>query len=170
MRDMLKNELEAALNAIVVAIEVDKKDFAYFNSKNMISVKKDDLKDIIAQNTQAQVILVDLNSYPHDEVCQEVFYLVEPSIMKLNKTIVKEPTIFSRIKSKNIILMKSLLSSKDISDFELETGLKVFYNMPPLDERQRNGAINDFLGRLGLLTLSEPDNTDSGRVFGLFRR
>ena len=90
--------------------------------------------------------------------------------MKLNKTIVKEPTIFSRIKSKNIILMKSLLSSKDISDFELETGLKVFYNMPPLDERQRNGAINDFLGRLGLLTLSEPDNTDSGRVFGLFRR
>lgn len=167
---MLKNELEAALNAVVVAIEVDKKDFAYFNSKNMISVKKDDLKDIIAQNTQAQVILVDLNSYPHDEVCQEVFYLVEPSIMKLNKTIVKEPTIFSRIKSKNIILMKSLLSSKDISDFELETGLKVFYNMPPLDERQRNGAINDFLGRLGLLTLSAPDNTDSGRVFGLFRR
>ena len=68
------------------------------------------------------------------------------------------------------LLMKSLLSSKDISDFELETGLKVFYNMPPLDERQRNGAINDFLGRLGLLTLSEPDNTDSGRVFGLFRR
>ena len=42
--------------------------------------------------------------------------------------------------------------------------------MPTLDERQRNGAINDFLGRLGLLTLSEPDNTDSGRVFGLFRR
>ena len=66
--------------------------------------------------------------------------------------------------------MKSLLSSKDISDFELETGLKVFYNMPPLDERQRNGAINDFLVRTGLISQTANNNANSGRVFGLFRK
>jgi hypothetical protein len=84
---MLKKELESAMNATVLAIEVDKRDFVFFNEKNMISTTKEDLKDIISQNTEAQVILVDLNAYPHDEVCQKVFYLVEPSIIKLNKAI-----------------------------------------------------------------------------------
>lgn len=168
---MIKKELEAAMNENVLAIEVDKKDFVFFNDKNMISTTKEDLKDIIAQNTQAQVILIDLNAYPHDEVCQEVFYLIEPSIMKLNKAIRREPTVFSRVKNKNVILTKSLLSNKDVGDFEMESNIKVFYNMPPLDERQRNGAINDFLGRIGLLTsTSKQSNNNSGRVFGLFRR
>lgn len=165
---MLKKELEAATNAKVLAIEVDKHDFVFFNDKNMISTSKDELKTIISKNSQAYAILVDLNSYPHDEVCQEVFYLVEPSIIKLNKTIRRELNIFNRIKSKNIILNKSLLSSKDISDFELESGIRVFYNMPPLDERQRNIAINDFLTKIGLLQAQ--NNSNSGRVFGLFRR
>ena len=167
---MLKKELEAALNTPVLAIEVDKRDFMFFNQKNMLSVSKDDLKNLIASNSQAPVILIDLNAYPHDEVCHEVFYLIEPSIIKLNKLIRREPSAFNRVRNKKVILNKSLLTSKDISDFEMESNIRVAYNMPPLDERQRNGAINDFLGRLGLLTLSEPDNTDSGRVFGLFRR
>ena len=166
---MLKKELESAMNATVLAIEVGKRDFVFFNEKNMISTTKEDLKDIITQNTQAQVILVDLNAYPHDEVCQEVFYLVEPSIIKLNKAIRREPNVFNRIRNKNVILTKSLLSNKDIADFELESNIKVFYNMPPLDERQRNGAINDFLGRIGLIS-SMSSSSNSGRVFGLFRR
>ena len=166
---MLKKELESAMNATVLAIEVGKRDFVFFNEKNMISTTKEDLKDIITQNTQAQVILVDLNAYPHDEVCQEVFYLVESSIIKLNKAIRREPNVFNRIRNKNVILTKSLLSNKDIADFELESNIKVFYNMPPLDERQRNGAINDFLGRIGLIS-SMSSSSNSGRVFGLFRR
>ena len=131
---------------------------------------KEELKNIIAQNTQASVILVDLNSYPHDEVCQTVFYLVEPSIIKLNKAIRREPSVFNRIRNKNVILNKSLLSGKDIRDFEMESNIKVFYNMPPLDERQRNSAINDFLTRIGIISQTTSDNDNSGRVFGLFRR
>ena len=130
----------------------------------------EELKNIIAQNTQASVILVDLNSYPHDEVCQTVFYLVEPSIIKLNKAIRREPSVFNRIRNKNVILNKSLLSGKDIRDFEMESNIKVFYNMPPLDERQRNSAINDFLTRIGIISQTTSDNDNSGRVFGLFRR
>ena len=167
---MLKKELEAVLNTIVLAIEADRHDFVYFNNKNMISTSKEELKNIIAQNTQASVILVDLNSYPHDEVCQTVFYLVEPSIIKLNKAIRREPSVFNRIRNKNVILNKSLLSGKDIRDFEMESNIKVFYNMPPLDERQRNSAINDFLTRIGIISQTTSDNDNSGRVFGLFRR
>lgn len=167
---MLKKELEAALNTSVLAIEVDKHDFAFFNQKNMLSTNKDELKNLIANNSQAPVILVDLNAYPHDEVCHEVFYLIEPSIIKLNKLIRREPSAFNRVRNKKVILNKSLLSSKDISDFEMESNIKVAYNMPPLDERQRNGAINDFLMRVGLIGQSAGNDTNSGRVFGLFRK
>lgn len=167
---MLKKELEAVLNTAVLAIEVDRHDFVFFNNKNMISTSKENLKEIIAQNTQAKVILIDLNSYPHDEVCQTVFYLVEPSIIKLNKAIRREPNVFNRIRNKNVILNKSLLSGKDIRDFEIESNIKIFYNMPPLDERQRNSAINDFLTRVGIISQTRNDSDSSGRVFGLFRR
>ncbi len=166
---MLKKELEATLNTMILAIEVDKRDFMFFNQKNMLSTTKENLKDIIASNSQVPVILIDLNTYPHDEVCHEVFYLIEPSVIKLNKLIRREPGAFSRVKNKKVILNKSLLSSKDISDFETESSVRVAYNMPPLDERQRNGAINDFLTRTGLISRSS-NNTNSGRVFGLFRK
>ncbi len=166
---MLKKELEATLNTTILAIEVDKRDFIFFNQKNMISTTKENLKDIIASNSQVPVILIDLNTYPHDEVCHEVFYLIEPSVIKLNKLIRREPGAFSRVKNKKIILNKSLLSSKDMSDFEIESSVRVAYNMPPLDERQRNGAINDFLTRTGLISRGSSNN-NSGRVFGLFRK
>ena len=42
--------------------------------------------------------------------------------------------------------------------------------MPPLDERQRNGAINDFLVRTGLISQTTNNDANSGRVFGLFRK
>lgn len=167
---MLKKELEAALNTPVLAIEVDRRDFMFFNQKNMLSVSKDDLKNLIASNSQAPVILIDLNAYPHDEVCHEVFYLIEPSIIKLNKLIRREPSAFNRVRNKKVILNKSLLSSKDISDFEMESNIRVAYNMPPLDERQRNGAINDFLVRTGLISQTANNDANSGRVFGLFRK
>lgn len=167
---MLKKELEAALNTPVLAIEVDRRDFMFFNQKNMLSVSKDDLKNLIASNSQAPVILIDLNAYPHDEVCHEVFYLIEPSIIKLNKLIRREPSAFNRVRNKKVILNKSLLSNKDISDFEMESNIRVAYNMPPLDERQRNGAINDFLVRTGLISQTANNDANSGRVFGLFRK
>lgn len=167
---MLKKELEAVLNTQVLAIEVDKHDFMFYNEKNMIATTKDELKNIIASNSQSPVILIDLNTYPKDEACHEVFYLIEPSIIKLNKLIRREPSAFNRVKNKKVILNKSLLLNKDISDFEMESGIKVSYNMPPLDERKRNGAINDFLARVGLITQTTANDNNSGRVFGLFRR
>ena len=58
--------------------------------------------------------------------------------------------------------------NNDVNDFEGEAGIKVFYNMPSLDERKRNEIINDFLIKLGLL--NDNSNNNSGGIFGLFRR
>ena len=60
------------------------------------------------------------------------------------------PQALKTIKDKKVILNQSLLSSKDVLDFEYESKLKIFYNMPPLDEREQNNEIlRDFLSKLG---------------------
>ena len=64
---------------------------------------------------------------------------------------------------------KSLLTNKDITDFEYEAKAKVFYNMPPLDERKKNPIFDDFLSRLGLIQ-SKEEKKETGKIFGLFRR
>ena len=58
----------------------------------------------------------------------------------------------------------------DIFDFESEAGIRVFYNIPPLDERKRNAIINDFLIHLGLLANNSGGADNSNKIFGLFRR
>ena len=167
---MLKKELTVELGNAVVAIEVDKNDFSVFNVKNMISTTSAQLRSIIERYRNASIILIDLNDSTDDSICGDVLYLLEPSIIKLNKLIRRNHTIFSKLKGKKLILNKSLLSNKDITDFEYEANTKVFYNMPPLDERKRNGVISDFLGRIGLLTKTEEKKESSNKIFGLFRR
>lgn len=167
---MLKKELTVELGDVVVAIEVDKNDFVVFNDKNMVSTSSNQLRSIIDRYRNASIILIDLNDSTDDSICGDVLYLLEPSIIKLNKLIRRNHTIFSKLKGKKLILNKSLLSNKDITDFEYEANAKVFYNMPPLDERKRNGVISDFLGRIGLLSKVEEKKENSNKIFGLFRR
>ena len=60
------------------------------------------------------------------------------------------PKVLKNLEGKKVILNQSLLSSKDVLDFEYESKLKIFYNMPPLDEREKEiMALNRFLVRLG---------------------
>ena len=74
------------------------------------------------------------------------------------------------MKNHKLILNKSLLTGKDTSDFEYEANVKVYYNIPPLDERKSNGVINDFLAYVGLISSGNGRHENSNRVFGLFRR
>ena len=50
-----------------------------------------------------------------------------------------------------------------------EAKTKVFYNIPPLNERVRNNVLNDLLAKIGLLRKSE-EKEEEGKIFGLFRR
>jgi hypothetical protein len=63
-----------------------------------------------------------------------------------------------------------MLLNNDVFDFEREAGVRVFYNIPPLDERKRNGVISDFLDKLGLFSNNIHNSAGNNKIFGLFRR
>lgn len=167
---MLKRQLTNKLGQGVIAVELDKSDFKLFNEKNMFSIQKSELGNFIAKYREASLILVDLNSSTDDFVCETVLYLIEPSVIKLNKLLRTKSSILGSLKDKKVVLNKSLLSNKDVSDFEYESNLKIFYNIPPLDDRKYNEILNDLMHRLGALNQRNSNKGDSNRVFGLFRR
>ena len=152
----------------VLAIEIDKNDFSLFNDKRMISVKQTEIKSIIDKYNSTKIIFVDLNKCTDVSFCTDIIYLVEPSTIKLNSLIRRNKVVFTQLANKKVVLNKSLLLNNDVFDFEHEAGIKVFYNMPPLDERKKNSIVNDFLSKLGILDM--PQDNGSNRIFGLFRR
>ena len=125
-------------NYTVLPVEVDKRDFGYYNDKEMVSVDSNGLGMLINNNMNKDVILIDLNnSIAAESMCQQIVYLIEPSIVKLNRLLMTRPNILNELKNKTIILNISMLSSKDVNDFEYESKLKVFFNMPPFDDHKR---------------------------------
>ena len=147
---ILKKYLEK--NYKVMAIELNKNDFSLFNDKDLISTDDDRYEDIIIKGKEKDIILMDLNNSKEDEDCDEIFYLVEPSTVKLNKLIRRNKNAFTELRGKNVVLNKSLLNSKDIKEFEYESKSKVFFNMPPLNDKVfTNDIVNEFLSKLGLI-------------------
>lgn len=137
-------------NYQVLPIEVDKRDFVYYNDKEMISVDGNNLSNIINNNMNKDAIIIDVNQNQSAEaMCQQVLYLVEPSIVKLNKLVMTRPAVLNELKNKTIVLNPSMLSIKDLDDFEYESKLKVFFNMPPVDDHKRSDALNELLQKLG---------------------
>ena len=60
-----------------------------------------------------------------------------------------KPKILNELKGKKVILCPSLLSDKDVKDFEYESGLKVFYNLKPVDDHSTSDDIRRLLNKLG---------------------
>ena len=85
------------------------------------------------------------------KVCDEVLYLVEPSILKLNKLLKLDMGIFDKLKGEKIILNKTLVSGNNVDTFEYETGLKVFHIIKPLDDRSSKPMLTDLFVKLGIL-------------------
>lgn len=166
---MMKKQLEKHYS--VVAIEVDKNDFKFFNDKNMYSTTGTEIGNLVAKYNDQDVILVDVNdSQSAENLCHEMLYLVEPSMIKLNKLMLTNNKVFRNLKGKKIILNQSILSTKDVLEFEYESNSKVFFNMPPLDERERSiHILNKFLFMLGF---SKQQTTEEEQkkfsILGLF--
>ena len=153
---MLKKHLEGSYK--VKAIEVNENDFEYFNDKSLESTDFMNASNKISDYNNMDVILVDLND-ADETLCNEVIYLIEPGIIKLNKLIRTDRKIFEKLRTKKIVLNKSVLDNNDVSDFEYESGSKVFYNLPCLDEKlDNNKKVIDFLIALGFSRLKEKNN------------
>ena len=146
---MMKKQLEK--NYSVAAVEIGKNDFVYFGDKDMVSASAANFTTVLNKYSDRDVILVDVNN---DKMILgnigEVIYLIEPSIIKLNKLTAADPKVLMQYSNKQVILNQSLLTNKDVLDFEYEARMKVYFNMPPLDEREKNIQIlNVFLYKLG---------------------
>ncbi len=164
---MLKRHLEVAYN--VVALEVNREDFRYFNDKSLKTTLDNDLSFNIANNPEAEVILVDLNDSIHNELCNEVIYLIEPGLIKLNKLVRNDREIFEKLKDKKIVLNKSILTNKDVNDFENEVNSKVFFSIPYLDDKkEREPILDDFLISLGFSRLSG-NGSNKNKLFNIFK-
>src|SRR5574344_444978 len=156
----------------VLAIEVDKQDFIYFNDGDLRSVVSGELDSITKNpNSDYDVILIDINDSPKINEIKESLYLIEPSTIKLNKLIRQDRLALERMKNYQIVLNKSLLSDKDVEEFEYEARSKTFDNIPPLDEKQeKNNVINKLLYRMGFDKMMPEDfNKKAPKLFGIVK-
>lgn len=130
----MKKELSKAYQ--VGALEVGKRDFSVFRDNDMVSSIEAELGNTLAKMKDKEVVLIDMNnSQAAQGMCHEILYLLEPSTIKLNKMNIR---ILKDMKDKNIVLNQSMLTNKDVMEFEYEAKINVFYNMPPLDERAKD--------------------------------
>ena len=110
----------------------------------MVSVNEKEIGNAIMKYKDVNVILIDLNDLndvTSNNICTDILYLVEPSLTKINKLIMLDHKAFDGISDEKIILNKSFFNEKDIRDFEFEANIKVFYNLPPLNDRKDNSNI-----------------------------
>lgn len=165
---MLKKQLQEVYKA--VAVELDTNDFVFFNDESLKSITTLEFPAFIAMNKELDVILVDLGDNGSESNCTDVVYLIEPGLIKLNKLIREDNKIFEKLRDKKIVLNRSILTSKDVSDFEYESNSKVFFNIPYVDDKKdHHKVIDEFLIALGFARLKKPNSGGKGGLFNLFK-
>ena len=147
---IMKKELEEKYNFSVLAVEVDRRDFTFFREKNMISTDKNSVATELLKAKNFNYVFVDLNDY-EENVCDETIYLIEPSVIKLNKLMIRDRAIFSKLKNKKVIVNKSVLSEGDLKEFALEANINIFFVLPSLNDRESSEYIDKLLLKLGLI-------------------
>jgi hypothetical protein len=151
---MLKKELSKKVPTL--AIEINKEDFRYFGDKEMISVRDMELGATILKSNQYKVILVDINDAKVEDQCNLVIHLLEPSTLKLNKMLKRDPKILDKIRDSLIVLNNSTLSSGEINRLSSEANIKIFYNIPPLNDRGSSfPVLVGLLTRLGIFKANQ---------------
>ena len=147
---MLKQQLKN-MGKACLALEVGKRDYVFFNDKEMISTDKDNFASELLKHRDVNIILVDLNRDGDESLCNDVLYLLEPSTIKLNKLMLSNRRIFEKLAGRKIILNQNIMGDDDIKQLEREANFRTFFVLPPLDERVDNSnVLQDLLGRLGI--------------------
>ena len=165
---MMKRQLQKNYN--VKAIEVDKRDFMFLNDKELITSSSENIGNELQKNSSAEIILIDINkSFAAESLCTDIIYLIEPSTIKLNKLMMSNRAELEKLKGKKVVLMQSVLTDMEVAEFEYESKLKVFYNLPPLDERKNNLAkLDDFLSKMGFSRQRVDKSNKKNGFLGIF--
>ena len=149
----------------VRAVEIESHDFIYLGDETLDSVNSFELKNYLNRNSDFEVLIIDLGDNDADLYCTDIIYLIEPGLIQLNRLIKEDNRVFENMKGKKIILNRSVLSPSDVSDFEKESGSKVFYNLPNVDDKEDNiKEVKNLLIALGFTRF----NDDGKKGFSLF--
>ena len=164
---MLKKTLETVYSKNVLAVEINRKEFVYYNDKNMYSLTENQVNNFLNNNAMCDVIIVDLDDN-NDIKCDDEIYLVNPSLYYINKLMYNNRGAFVGLKGKKVIFVDSLLNDHDVEQFAREAGISVYYNLKPLNDRKNEEEINKLLIKLGIVLENNNKSTKKG-LFDIFK-
>ena len=147
---MVRQLNDKGINAI--GIEMFRQDLIFYHDERLSScMNKNDLERKLKESPNAEVVIIDLNEFGEaDRFCDDVLYLVEPSYVKVTRLLKKNKNAFLERKGDKIVLNMSFVNDDEVADFEYETKSKVYFNLPPLNDRNKNlDEINALLRKLG---------------------
>lgn len=129
-------------------IEMFKQDLMFYRDPSLSACfTAADLDRKLKDYVDASAVIIDLNNFGEAEkYCDEILYLVEPSYIKMTKLLRKNKNAFAERKDDKIVLNKSFVNDKEVADFQYETKTRVFKNIPPLNDRNKDiEEINELL-------------------------
>lgn len=136
-----------------VGFEMFRQDLMFYHDdEHYISIlSKLELESKLKLYENKNCIVIDLNEFTEaDKYCDNILYLVEPSYIMLTKLLRKNKNAFLDHKDDLIVLNKSFVNEQEIPDFEYETKSKIFFNLPPVNDRNVDlEEINQLLSKLG---------------------
>lgn len=153
----------------VRCLELDRNDFKYFYNEDLKSISNMQLTDELLIEPFVDVILIDMNNYDNDLLIKEVLYLIEPSVLKLNKLIDKKPNILNELQNKKVVLNKTNITLEKAKQFEKESKIKVFDMIRMINERDTiNPQVINLLIKLGFNKINNgnimPDDTEKKKA------
>lgn len=163
---MLKTVLVKKYNKSVLGIEVGNNDLSYFQDNDLRSIDGSIVENTI-NSCNKDIILIDLNNNDYDSFCNDIIYLVEPSILKLNKLMASNNNAFNLLKGQKVVLNKSLISDSDIEIFASEAGMPFFAAIPPINDRILDTNLDELINKL---SLNNYDNPDDNSFLGVFNK
>lgn len=159
-------------NYKAIGIEMNKQDFIFFTVPSLYScTNKADAIKKIREHKDCQVVIIDLNKFEYEGLCNDIIYLVEPSTIKLTKLIRRNKVIFDEIRGQKIVLNKTNLNEKDVKDFETELGTRVFKCVNNFNDRaERVLTVDELLVALGFSKqMVNNKNEITKKRFSLFK-
>ena len=149
---MLKKQLSR--NYYTIAIEINKRDFMFYQDKDMISCSAGDISQTIQNYKDANIVLVDLNDLDLStsrSICQDIIYLMESSTLMINRLVMLDQKCFDKVQEQKIVLNCSLLNEADVKTLQEEAHIDFFHVLPPMNDREDNSNnLFPFLEKLGL--------------------
>ena len=133
-------------------IEMFRQDLMYYRDPHLVAcMNRNDIERELRKMEDANAVIFDLNDFGEaDKYCDKVMYLIEPSFIRLTKALKKNANTLVELRDANVVLNMSFVNNQELPDFEYETKLTIFDNIPPLNDRNESSIeINNFLRKLG---------------------